>query len=408
MERRAQGSRNGPGVQSAIAVPGGAGHAIRPVTVKLLPLTYNGPPMTSSHAPYQWIASQEQLDELVSRVDPAGPLYLDTEFMRERTFRADLALVQVHTGEEIALIDPLRLSAGSDLQSLLHGRRLYMHGCSEDLEVMRHTVGELPGAIGDTQIAAALAGGSLQTGYQRLVEEILGVQLAKEATRTDWLKRPLSPEQLGYAVQDVEYLPPLVEILIERLEQLGRLAWWREECERMLADAARDPEPADLWRQVKGVGRLPPAALAAARSLAAWRDEQARKRNLPRGFVLRDADLLVLSQEQPDSTNRLKALGLHPALVRRDGDNLLGLIRESRHQEAPAPLPGPPDAEERKLVKRLRARVAEIAGELGLEPEVLMRRRWLESLVRHPERLPAALSGWRQELVARPLLEMLP
>lgn len=363
--------------------------------------------MTSTHAAYEWIAGAEPLASLSARLDPGTPLYLDTEFMRERTFRAELALVQVHTGTSIALIDPLTLSSGADLSPLLRGRMLYMHGCSEDLEVLRHSTGELPEVIGDTQIAAALTGGSLQTGYQRLVEDILGVSLPKGATRTNWLQRPLSEEQLHYAVQDVEYLPPVVEILLERLEAQGRAEWWREECDRLLEEAAGDPDPEEIWRQIKGVGRLPASSLAAAQTLAAWRDGQARERNLPRGFVLRDADLLTLAREQPDSRGRLKDLGLHPGLLRRDGETLLQLLSDSRHRPGPEPLPGPPDAEQKNLVKSLRARVAEIAGGLGVEPEVLMRRRWLEALVRHPERLPRALTGWRHELVTQPLLEML-
>lgn len=363
--------------------------------------------MTDSHASWHWVDGPAPLADLAAAVPPGSPLWLDTEFMRERTFWPNLALVQVNTGDRIALIDPLTLNRGEELLPLLEGRLLYMHGCSEDLEVLRYATGQLPTAIGDTQIASALSGGSLQSGYQRLVEEVVGVELPKGATRTDWLKRPLSEEQLHYAVQDVEYLPPVVEVLVERLDKLGRMAWWQEECERMLLEAARESEPEDAWRQVKGIGRLPAECLAAARALAAWREEQARARNLPRGFVLRDDDLLLLARERPDSRNRLKDLGLHPGLLRRDGEELLRLVVDSRGDTGPGPLPGPPNADERALVKKLRRRVAELASELGLEPEVLMRRRWLESLVRHPEDPPLALTGWRRSRVTEPLLELL-
>jgi ribonuclease D len=251
-------------------------------------------------ADYQWLDSEAALRDWLAGLEPHTPLYLDTEFMRERVFWAQLALVQINTGRELVLIDPLQVSIDR-LTELVEGRHLVMHGCSEDLEVLWQTTGRLPASIGDTQIGAALTGSALQSGYQRLVEDWLAVELPKGATRTDWLQRPLSTEQLRYAVQDVQYLTPLAERLHERLREQGRLSWWEEECARMLREATRVPEAADLWRQVKGAGKLPPDQRAVLQSLAAWRDEQARARNLPRGFVIRDQDLLQLADRQPDS-----------------------------------------------------------------------------------------------------------
>lgn len=356
---------------------------------------------------YHWIDQAESLRELADEGTEGDWLYLDTEFMRERTFWPELALVQVNTGRRIALVDPLPLSPEA-LRPLFRGRRLLMHGCSEDLEAIDRAVGELPDAVGDTQVAAALTGEPLQVGYQGLVEKLLGVSLAKGATRTNWLKRPLSAEQLEYAVDDVVYLPPLMECLLERLDRLGRRDWWEEECRRLLETAAHSMAPADAWRQVKGAGRLPPESLAVLQSLAAWREQAARERNLPRGFVIRDADLLQLARKRPGTSRALGALDLHPALVRRDGERLLRLIADAEGGAVPAPLPEPPDAAQREWIKRLRAEVASRAGELNLEPEVLMRRRWLEALVRDPDTIPSPLAGWRRPLVTEPLLEMLP
>ena len=357
-------------------------------------------------ADYQWLDSEAALRDWLAGLEPHTPLYLDTEFMRERVFWAQLALVQINTGRELVLIDPLQVSIDR-LTELVEGRHLVMHGCSEDLEVLWQTTGRLPASIGDTQIGAALTGSALQSGYQRLVEDWLAVELPKGATRTDWLQRPLSTEQLRYAVQDVQYLTPLAERLHERLREQGRLSWWEEECARMLREATRVPEAADLWRQVKGAGKLPPDQRAVLQSLAAWRDEQARARNLPRGFVIRDQDLLQLADRQPDSAGELRGLGLHPARVRRDGEALLERIRAADF-DAPPPAPaGPPDRAQRALIKRLREEVGTRAHALGLEPEVLMRRRWLESLARDPETIPEPLNGWRRELITEPLLELM-
>lgn len=357
-------------------------------------------------ADYQWLDSDAALRDWLAGLEPQTPLYLDTEFMRERVFRAQLSLIQINTGRKLVLIDPLQVNVDT-LTELVAERHLVMHGCSEDLEVLWQTTGRLPASIGDTQIAAALTGSALQCGYQRLVEDWLAIELPKGATRTDWLQRPLSAEQLRYAVQDVQYLAPLAERLHERLREQQRLVWWEEECARLLREATRSPATEDLWRQVKGAGKLPPDQRTVLQSLAAWRDEQARARNLPRGFVIRDEDLLQLAGRQPDSPAALRGLGLHSAMIRRDGDALLECIQAADFDHPPSAPAAPPDRAQRALIKRLREEVATRARALGLEPEVLMRRRWLEALVRDPETIPEALDGWRRPVITEPLLELM-
>lgn len=357
-------------------------------------------------ADYQWLDSDAALQDWLAGLDPDEPLYLDTEFMRERVFWARLALIQIKTARELVLIDPLCLET-STLTELVADRHMVMHGCSEDLEVLWQTTGRLPARIGDTQIAAALTGSDLQCGYQRLVADWLGIELPKGATRTDWLQRPLSTEQLRYAVQDVEYLAPLADCLYERLREQDRVAWWQEECARMLEEATRAPVAAELWRRVKGAGKLPPDQRAVLQSLAAWREEQARARNLPRGFVIRDDDLLQLADRKPDSPTALRGLGLHPAVIRRDGEALVEHIGAADFDHPPPAPAAPPDHAQRTLIKRLREEVAARARALNLEPEVLMRRRWLEALVRDPDSIPEALNGWRRTVITEPLLELM-
>ena len=154
---------------------------------------------------YIWCDSTDSLRDWADGLAPDQPLYLDTEFMRERTYYPRLALVQVHDGEHIRLIDTTRVDPPA-LVPLFAERPLIMHACSEDLEALASFAGAYPERVRDTQIAAALTGEDMQVGYQRLVESRMGVSLAKGATRTDWLKRPLSEEQLLYAEDDVKYL----------------------------------------------------------------------------------------------------------------------------------------------------------------------------------------------------------
>lgn len=355
---------------------------------------------------YLWCDTNDAIGSWLAGLEPGSPVYLDTEFMRERTFWPQLALVQVHDGQNIRLIDTPRISPDV-LAPLFSKHTLVMHACSEDLEAIASFTGAYPAAIEDTQIAAALTGEDMQLGYQKIVQMLLGVELPKGATRTDWLKRPLSEEQLHYAEDDVKYLPEVTNILRDRLASLGRLDWWEEECGRLLAQACREELPEDAWRGVKGAGLLPDEARAVLSVLAPWRNSMARERNLPKSFVIKDAQLLDLARARRSDRGMLAEVGLHPKSIRRDGDALIALIEEGHRAAPPPPLPGPPDGREKKLAKTLRGKVGKIADDVGLKPDVLMRRRWLESLIRHPERVPEPLTGWREEIVTKPLLELL-
>lgn len=355
---------------------------------------------------YLWCDTNDAIGSWLADLAPGSPVYLDTEFMRERTFWPELALVQVHDGHGIRLIDTPRITP-LVLAPLFSNHTLVMHACSEDLEAIASFTGAYPVAIEDTQIAAALTGEDMQLGYQKIVQMLLDVELPKGATRTNWLKRPLSEEQLHYAEDDVKYLPAVADILRERLASLGRMDWWQEECSRLLTQATRDELPEDAWRGVKGAGLLPDQARAVLSVLAPWRNRMARERNLPKSFVIKDAQLLDLARAGRTDRGILADIGLHPKSIRRDGEVLMALIEEGGRATVPPPLPGPPDAHEKKLAKALRSKVGQIADQVGLKPDVLMRRRWLESLIRHPERVPEPLTGWREDVVTKPLLELL-
>lgn len=357
---------------------------------------------------FQWIDSPQALEHWLAPVEITTPLYVDTEFVRERTFWADLALIQVRAGDRIALIDAPAIGHARPLLDLIGEYPLVMHACSEDLEVLHYFSGVTPQQVFDTQIAAALAGYDLQPSYQRLVEQIAEKSLPKETTRSNWLARPLSQEQLAYAKADVEWLPTLYEHLKDRLQQLGRQAWWQEECERLSEKALTQTPPENMWRQVKGVGYLQDGmALTRLQQLADWREREARKRNVPRSFILKDALLVQLAEQNPHTMQQLKKIELPAPVIRRYAPQLLE--RLARSQElAPLPLlPGPPTKEQKKTIQRLRKGVQALSEQLELVPEVLMRRRWLEQWVRQPEVLPEPLQGWRRKVVVEPLLPLL-
>jgi len=325
---------------------------------------------------------------------------LDTEFVRERTFFPKPGLVQISDSEHVWLIDPVGRSAFPSLKSTLLDSDVtkILHSVGEDLEVFRILTGALPQPLFDTQIAAAMLGNPLQCRYEHLVEQCFGVRLAGGQARSDWCRRPLAPELLDYAAQDVVWLPRLYEWLGEALEQSGRLAWLEEDCQRLVDRASEEPSGQPVLR-VKGAGRLSDPELAWLDRFARWREGEARRRDLPRSFVLRDEALLELAAraERPAAFER--SIGSLPRPVRHRYEADLKRLLEGGPVEAfqrpPELLQLTPD--QRQAVKEAQQIVREQAESMGLEPALIASKRELTRLVRGER--PDWLDGWRGELV---------
>lgn len=347
---------------------------------------------------------------LAGRLSDARSIGLDTEFLRERTYRPQLCLLQIATPDEIVCVDPLSGASLAPLAPVLAdaSRIKVMHAARQDLEVLWPLFGRCEG-IFDTQVAAALAGMNAQIGYSELVRRLLGIELSKSETRTDWSRRPLSSRQLEYAEDDVRHLDTLRARLLEDLERLGRLPWLAEEL-RDLADPARlfvDPEKAH--ERLRWSAELDPARAGLARRLAAWRERRAIDRDRPRSWILDDSGLRALVLAAPREPAALAALQeLTPGFVERSGPEILELIQKA---ELPARLPPPaartrPDPQHTALVKRLSDALRERAGQLSISPEILATRRELEALA-SGSRDVDVLRGWRAEQVGARLLALL-
>jgi len=338
---------------------------------------------------------------------PAGvPLALDTEFVRERTYYPRLCLVQAALGGEILLLDALAIPDGGALARELAdgGRRKLVHAARQDIEALLPLTREPLAPVFDTQQAAALLGFPAQVGYAELVRQLLGVELAKGHARTDWARRPLTREQLAYAADDVRYLPALAAALEERLDAAGRRAWLDEESAALRELSLYRVEPDEAWRRLKGLERLDMPALAVARSLAAWRERRAMARDLPRGWVLPDAAILELAAARPQSRDALARVAeVPPGTAARAAEELLAAIAApvegSPARDEGAGRPGP---DQLRLQKALQKRLAEIAAELVIQPEVLATRRELAALARGERDVPA-MRGWRREVVGERL-----
>jgi ribonuclease D len=356
------------------------------------------------------IDTADSLTAFAERAARAPGIALDTEFMREKTYRADLCLVQIAHGDEAVCIDPLAVTDLAALAPLLTGPETVkiMHAARQDLEVLLPAVG-LVRPVFDTQIAASLAGFPAQIGYAELARRLLDVDLPKAHTRTDWTRRPLSADQQEYALDDVRHLPALRASLLDTLTSRGRLAWLQEDLAALdNADALR-VAPEDAWKKVKGMPTLDPQRQQLVQALAAWRERRADERNRPRGWILDDAAMREIVVRLPRSIDALAALDeMQESVVRKCGEELLALVREAGIADPPPPLPRRerPDAEFTATVKRLADVTGTIAAELEIGPEVLATRRDLEK-VAGGRRDMGPLRGWRAAVVGEKLLSAL-
>lgn len=356
------------------------------------------------------IADRTPLDSLGQRGQGAPLLAIDTEFMREKTYRAELCLLQLGTAEWQSCIDPLAVNLELDARWLVDrwqsaDCQLVMHAARQDLEVLAPRLGP-PRNIFDTQVAAALCGLPPQVGYADLTRRLLGVELSKAETRTDWSRRPLSAAQIDYALDDVRYLPALRDALLTKLAALGRTLWLAEELSEFDDPALNEVRPELAWLRLKGLHGLDPARLRLAQQLAAWRESRAIQRNRPRGWILDDAVLRSLIQEPPRDLAALRAVpDMQPGIADRAGTDLLAIIAACDLPAELPPLPkrARPDPAFEALVRRLGELTKTVATGLEMAPETLATRKDLEQVARGDE-AAAPLTGWRRAVIGEKLL----
>jgi len=342
---------------------------------------------------------------------------VDTEFMRVDTFYPKAGLIQIGDGKCAFLIDPLLIGNWQPLAELIEDRNVVkvLHACSEDLEVLLRLTGKLPQPLFDTQLAAGYLNLGFSMGYSRLVQEVLGIDLPKGETRSDWLQRPLSETQVSYAAEDAVHLAELFSALRARLSD-DKYAWVLEDGAELVAQLRREVQPDSLYREVKLAWKLSPQQLAVLRALCAWREREARLRDVPRNRILKEHALWPIAKSQPTILAALARIDdMHPRTLRQDGETLLQLIKHAASLPAeqwPEPLPEPLPIEASGILKQLRA-VGQAEGQrLGIAPELMLRKKTLEALLKSgypdgPYTLPDSLRGWRRERMGQALLDSL-
>lgn len=348
-----------------------------------------------------WINRPEQLRQWLA--EKPSRVGLDTEFVRERTWWPILALVQISIGDEVLLVDARAPGMNTAIAELLRDEAILkiMHSPSEDLVAFGHDCDALPSPLFDTQEAAALCGLGAGLGYQKLVQLQLDIALEKGEQRSDWLRRPLSDSQLHYAAEDVRHLFALHDDLAARLAANTHADWLAEDCARALhnaADERLDPWPHLGMRPAQDYDR---AAQIRLLRLMRWREITARERDLPKNWVIDQQLALQLAEHPPqDETELRDLLDRTPKSPRKLVRELWAALTTPLADEADAP-PIRRDADlDKQTLRKLQDTVRTIAAEHDIPEGLLASRRWLEALLESWPAWPDALDGWRRQLLA--------
>ena len=350
----------------------------------------------------------DEPDSLVDVLRNFGQVAIDTEFMRERTYYAQLCLTQIAAGEDIWCVDPLAGHPQDDFWKELLAHDWVLHSARQDIEVVYQTAGAMPASIFDTQVAAALLGMPAQLGYAGLVNELFDVEIHKMHTRADWSRRPLRPEYLEYAAEDVEYLLPACEILTERLEEKDRLDWAREDSAWLLDPELYATDAGRALERLKGARNFRGRKRAAAARLATWREAEAIKRDRPRQWIMRVNVLLDIAWNPPQNEKALANIqGVPSKLVKRVGQEINDAIEKSAEDARDYQPPQPPDEGQKAMLKAMQAKVASCADELGIVAETVASKRELSAVIIGGTRNSRVFTGWRGELIGNELAELL-
>jgi ribonuclease D len=364
------------------------------------------------------VSTGAELEHALESARGARAIGLDTEFMRERTYRARLCLVQIATFDHVFLIDPLegpRLRGVADLIAD-ESVEVVVHAGKQDLELFYEIYGVIPRKVFDVQLAAGFAGHGASLPYGRLVEGVLGVTLEKGESYTDWCRRPLTEAQLRYAGDDVRYLLGIAQRLKERLQVLGRLGWVEQEMRSLEDPDAYGIDPDEAWRKVSGKGTLSGRQVAVLKEVARWREEAAARRNLPRGWVIKDPTLVEIARRRPSSTGELQAIrGMNVKETERSGREILAAVEQGRR----APAIELPKAAGRAVQMRARmmagladAVVRARCEQAGIATELVSTRSELEAVLievfegSRDGTNHRLLNGWRRDLAGQAVVDL--
>ena len=361
-----------------------------------------------------FISNRESFRAFIERASSSSFLAIDTEFLREKTYYAKLCLLQIATENEVAIIDPFKVGSLTPLAALFEDEAIVkvFHACDQDIEILYHEIGVAPKPLFDTQVAAALLGHPKQVGYGALVHSICGVTLKKADSFTDWSVRPLSDSQIKYAADDVIYLAKMYGPIVEKLEKAGRLSWLKHDFDELCDPARFTVDPRKRFRHLKRGNQLTRKQLSAARELAAWREQRAESRNIPRKWVMTDEQIVEICKRESRTIDDLFLVrGVREKLSTRDAREVVALLCKGMDlPEDEWPTTGRSDRSERNVdveVGLMGALLHLRARESGVAPQAIASTSDLAALARGHKEDNELLRGWKYELVGKEFEQLL-
>lgn len=364
------------------------------------------------------ITTNAELRSFCQKLEECPFITVDTEFLREKTYYAKLCLIQISgPDKEAAAIDVLSTTEELDLSpvwALMDNQAIMkvFHAARQDLEIIYHLSGKLPVPLYDTQIAAMVCGYGDQVGYEALVTDICKMKVDKSSQFTDWSHRPLSKKQLAYALDDVIHLVDIYSHLEERLQESGRESWVLDEAATLSNPALYDINPDEVWRRLK-MRTTKPRDLAAAREIAAWREREAQRKDIPRSRMLKDETLIDLAFQKPvTETDLARIRGISAEMAKgKFGKAIIPVIEKALalpDHECPEPeiresLPArlAPALEMLKMLLRIQS------GETGVAAKLIGSTQDLENYIQHPDSASPLTEGWRDDVFGKFARQML-
>jgi len=362
---------------------------------------------------YEYIDNNAGLVRFCAGIGEATYCVIDTEFIRESTYYPELALIQIASGDQLACVDPLAITEFEPLAALLVKPDLLkvFHSPSQDLEILYQKFAAVPAPVFDTQIAAAVLGYNHQISYADLVQQITGVTLDKKHTRANWLRRPLSLDELNYAMDDVRHLIAVYEALKQKLDSTRRSSWIEKDLVAMSEPENYQVDKSQLWRRLKGVLKLKDEKLQIASDLCRWREELAQQQNRPRRWIAKDDALVEIARQKPEDFEDLARIPeLSEKTARRHGEELLKIVAHAKTVDSAQ---WPQHDKLRNLNKQqlalgdsLMALCRKIADQNQIALATLATRKDIDSLIvnRKSSRLT---QGWRFSMAGEQLLEFI-
>lgn len=363
---------------------------------------------------YQWIEDPNQLLSIADALKNSHSNALDTEFIKVDTLYPKLGLLQINVNQQVYLIDG-KLDLSPIWQSVFAAKQNVFHACGEDIDLIYHYAKYRPlNNILDTQIAMSFLGYGRQVGYQAALEQVLNINVEKDQTRSDWLARPLTDEQIRYAVSDVYYLQDLADQLITQLKSRQLYDFVLEDCQHYCLSLAKQLPLDELYLDVANF-RHSSRQLMQLKQMMAWREQLAIQLNQPRSFILKNNTINKILERTPRSLTQLAAFEIKPSIIREHGKKILELLHQLPEQKDwPTRLDRPYRYRNEQIKDQVEQKISQVSLQLGIPEDILMRKKWMNDLtqfVLHDRQdltqLPSYLQGWRLNYLTLPLIEII-